>query len=89
MRSAAQFYLETEKSIIQNLLESPFIHADETPINIWGAKQYAWVFTNGKYVIFKLTETKSVIRDSYISGHGHTNIARLRVLPVCQCCGLI
>ena len=41
MRSAAQFYLETEKSIIQNLLESPFIHADETPINIWGAKQYA------------------------------------------------
>jgi predicted RecB family nuclease len=58
MRSAAQFYLETEKSIIQNLLESPFIHADETPINIWGAKQYAWVFTNGKYVIFKLTETR-------------------------------
>jgi hypothetical protein len=58
MKSAGQFYLETEKSIIQNLLESPFIHADETPINIWGTQQYAWVFTNGKYVIFKLTETR-------------------------------
>src|SRR5262249_46629768 len=58
MQSAGQFYVETEKSIIQHLLESPFIHADETPINIWGAQQYAWVFTNGTYVIFKLTETR-------------------------------
>ena len=54
----AQGYLETEKVIFQNLLASPFIHTDETEINIRGANWYVWVFTNGKHVILKLRETR-------------------------------
>jgi hypothetical protein len=40
------------------LLDSPFVHADETNFTIEGVNWYVWVFTNGKYVIFKLTETR-------------------------------
>jgi len=34
------------------------VHADETEVNIKGHSWYVWVFTNEKYVIFKLTETR-------------------------------
>ena len=52
------YYATTEKLSIQRLLESPFIHADETPINIQGVAHYVWVFTNGKHVVFRMTETR-------------------------------
>jgi len=58
IQDLGQYYLESEKGIIQTLLQSPFIHADETKISIQGVNQYVWVFTNGNYVIFKLTETR-------------------------------
>ena len=58
IRDLAQYYSETERIIIQHLLESPVVHADETRINIKGANWYAWVFTDGKHVVFKLTETR-------------------------------
>jgi predicted RecB family nuclease len=58
MKDMGTYYAETEKSIMQHLLESPFIHADETPMNIRGITQYAWVFTDGKYSVFKLTATR-------------------------------
>ncbi|MGZ6368153.1 MAG: TM0106 family RecB-like putative nuclease [Ktedonobacteraceae bacterium] len=51
-------YAETEQGIIRHLLESPFLHADETPITIKGTKQYVWTFTTDKYVIFKLSKTR-------------------------------
>jgi hypothetical protein len=58
VQSTGQYYAGTEKTIIQGLLKSPFIHADETKVSIKGINQYVWVFTDGKYVIFKLTETR-------------------------------
>jgi len=58
MKDMGTYYAETEKSIMQHLRASPFIHADETPVNIRGVTQYAWVFTNGKYSVFKLTATR-------------------------------
>jgi hypothetical protein len=58
MKDMGLYYAETEKRITQHLLESPFIHIDETPMNIRGVTQYAWVFTNGKYSVFKLTATR-------------------------------
>ena len=58
IRHLGQRYAENEKTIIQHLLESPFIHADETKVNIQGVNQYVWVFTDGLYVVFKLTETR-------------------------------
>jgi len=51
-------YEATERLILQRLLESPFLHADETRMNIQGRTYYAWVFTDGRHVIFKLTETR-------------------------------
>ncbi len=35
-----------------------FIHADETQVNIDDVNQYIWVFTDGKHVVFKYTETR-------------------------------
>lgn len=42
------------------ILESPFIHVDETQLNIKGCNHYAWIFTDGKYVFFQLTETREI-----------------------------
>jgi hypothetical protein len=52
------YYAETKAKIISQILQGPFIHADETKINIRGVNWYVWVFTNGKYVTYKLTETR-------------------------------
>jgi hypothetical protein len=52
------YYTETKIKIISQILQGPFIHADETKINIRGTDWYVWVFTNGKHVTYKLTETR-------------------------------
>ena len=54
----AKYYEETEQIITRYLLKRPFVHADETKINIQGVNWYVWVFTNGEYVVFKLRETR-------------------------------
>ena len=53
-----KYYTGTEEIIMQHILESPCIHADETEINTRGGNQYVWVFTDGEYVIFKLTKSR-------------------------------
>lgn len=58
IREFSNLHLETETNNIKKLLESPFIHADESPINIGGATQYVWVFTNEKYVVFRFSATR-------------------------------
>jgi len=58
LRSFADYYAEAGELCRQRLLESPFIHADETKINIQGTDQYVWVFTDGKHVLFRLTATR-------------------------------
>ncbi len=58
LRHFSIYYEPTEKKNTQLLLASPFIHADETQINIQGSNYYVWVFTDGKRVIFKLTESR-------------------------------
>ena len=58
IKNLSSSYVETEKGIIRHLLESPFLHADETPITIKGTTQYVWTFTTDKYVIFKLGKTR-------------------------------
>lgn len=54
----AEYYSATEKLSMRCLLESPFVHVDETLINIQGVDHYVWVFTNGTYVVFRMTETR-------------------------------
>lgn len=65
MKHFADYYAESEKLSIQRLLQSPFIHADETIINVQGVDHYVWVFTDGKRAIFRMTETReaAIVRE--------------------------
>jgi predicted RecB family nuclease len=58
LKNFAVYYAETEELLIQKILQSFFIHADETKVNIQGIDQYVWVFTDGNHVVFKLTPTR-------------------------------
>ena len=58
IRRFAKYYTETNSLITSHILTSPFIHADETKINIQGAEYYAWVFTDGQHVLLKMSETR-------------------------------
>ncbi len=54
----AGYYAATEKLSIQRIMESPFLHVDETLISIQGTNHYVWVFTDGKHVVFRMTDTR-------------------------------
>jgi hypothetical protein len=58
MADLANYYVPTEKLLLKKILSSPFLHADETKINIRGIDHYVWVLTDGVHVIFRLTETR-------------------------------
>lgn len=58
MKHFAESYADTESILVQRILESPFIHVDETRLNIQGIDHYVWVFTDGKNVVFRMTETR-------------------------------
>ncbi len=76
VKDLSQYYVETEQIIIKNLLESPFIHADETPISIRGVTQYVWVFTDGKYVVFKLNKTReATIVHEFLANYNGTLVS--------------
>ena len=40
------------------MLQSPALHVDETKLSILGTHQYVWVLTDGKHVVFRLTESR-------------------------------
>ncbi len=66
----AHYYSDTEELLIKQILASPFVHADETTINIRGVDHYVWVFTDGTHVVFKLTETReATIVHDFLSGY--------------------
>jgi predicted RecB family nuclease len=54
----AEYYAPTEAAILQAILKSDIVHVDETKINIQGVDHYVWVFTDGKHVVFRMTETR-------------------------------
>jgi predicted RecB family nuclease len=54
----AQYYAPTERVLMQRILDSPFIHVDETTLDIEGKDYYVWVFTDGPHVVFKMTPTR-------------------------------
>ncbi len=58
IKNFSEFYSDSEHILFEKILASPFVHADETPINIRGINQYVWTFTDGSHVIFKLTESR-------------------------------
>ncbi len=59
-KQLSHFYSYTEKQQLKQILNSPFIHVDETKINLKGVDHYVWIFTNGKQAIFKETETREI-----------------------------
>jgi predicted RecB family nuclease len=58
MKYLADYYVPTEAAILQSILKSNFVHVDETKISIQGVDHYVWVFTDGKYVVFRMTDTR-------------------------------
>jgi hypothetical protein len=54
----AGYYAPTQQGLLKKILASPFIHVDETTLNIQGANYYVWVLTNGRHVVLRLTETR-------------------------------
>ncbi len=70
IRQFAKYYTSTEKILVKRILESPFVHVDETRISIDGTEQYIWVFTDGKHVVFRLTETReTTVVHEFLSGY--------------------
>jgi transposase-like protein len=59
------FYMDTEQMMLKRILKSPFVHMDETTISIKGSSQYVWVITDGKHVVFKLSENResTIVRE--------------------------
>jgi predicted RecB family nuclease len=58
LRYLARYYASTEEANLQAILKSDFVHVDETKISIQGVDHYVWVFTDGKHVVFRMTETR-------------------------------
>ena len=61
IKDFSEYYRETEDRIIQNILSSSFIHADETTVSIKGDNQYVWIFTTDRYVTFIFSKTRDAI----------------------------
>jgi hypothetical protein len=72
VESFAAYYRRTESILVKGLLESPFVHVDETRLSIDGVDQYVWVFTDGRHVVFRLTETRetAIVREVLRGYHG-------------------
>jgi len=58
LKYLADYYAPTEAAILQAILKSDFVHVDETKISIQGVDHYVWVFTDGKHVLFRMTESR-------------------------------
>lgn len=58
VKDLSKRYLVSESILLKRIKASPFVHVDETKINIQGTEHYVWVFTDGIHVVFRLTETR-------------------------------
>lgn len=72
IRYFSRYYASTEQLNVQRILQSPFVHVDETRLNIQGNDHYVWVFTDGTHVLFKLTETResTIVQEVLKNYHG-------------------
>ena len=76
LRTFSDFYSDTDQILVKKILQSPFVHADETKINIQGVEQYVWVFTDGRHVVFKLTPTREAeIAHKFLSDYSGTLVS--------------
>jgi predicted RecB family nuclease len=54
----ANRYAPAESALLRRMLDSPFIHVDDTKVNIQGENHYVWGFTDGTHVAFRMTATR-------------------------------
>src|SRR5439155_15769823 len=54
----AEYYRETRKNILAEMVEGNVIHADETRIRLHGNNAYVWVFTTFSEVVYFYSETR-------------------------------
>lgn len=70
MQYFSKYYASTEGLLIHNIIKSNNVHVDETTINIQGENYFVWVFTDGKHVAFKVTETReATIAHDFLSDY--------------------
>jgi hypothetical protein len=50
----SKYYQHTEDLLLREILDGPVVHLDETRINVLGANQYVWFFTDNARVVFTL-----------------------------------
>ncbi len=60
LKTFSCIYNYTENQNLKQILKSPFIHVDETQVNVKGVNHYVWIFTDGKHVVFRETETREI-----------------------------
>jgi predicted RecB family nuclease len=67
----ADYYAATEAAAHAAIRKSGFVHVDETRANIQGVDHYVWVFTDGRHVVFRITESREadIVRE-VLSGYG-------------------
>src|SRR5205823_233349 len=58
LKSMAGYYAAPELALLQSILKSPFVHVDETKINMQGGDHCAWGFTDGQHVGFRMSESR-------------------------------
>jgi predicted RecB family nuclease len=56
--AVADRYARAESALLRRMLKSPFIHVDDTKVNIQGENNYVWAFTDGVHVVFRMTATR-------------------------------
>src|SRR5260370_32929050 len=54
----AEYYRETRKKILAEMVQGSVIHADETRIRLHGGTAYVWVFTTFREVVYFYAETR-------------------------------
>jgi hypothetical protein len=62
----AEYYRETRKKILAEMIQGNVIHADETRIRLRGKTAYVWVFTSFREVSYFYSETRegSFVQDA-------------------------
>jgi len=58
VRDVAERYGPAESALLRRMMDSPFIHVDDTKVIIQGESNYVWVFTDGIHVVFRMTATR-------------------------------
>ena len=67
-------YTYTERQLLRRILSSPFVHVDETTLNLQGVDHYVWVLTDGSHVVFLVSETRETSLIQKLFGQLHRSL---------------